>query len=329
MSHEIVTKQKMWRDATGWKTKESELTNTFDMPQSPSPSMRNDTKTPLAPINKIASAEDMLKVAFGVDVNVDAAEQLHKEQPKSLPQAAALKPHVDVTGKEPTKTVHEKKASLYALPSLEKYPLDGYDQVVKAASYFDEWGIRMTPEMRHEYCTNLVKRAHVLGIAVSEDAEHYGSEVYGPTAQVKIAVDARRSVLQDAVELATLDKIASLAPVIGPEDFAVLLSEFDKSAGLDEHWGGDVPDPYYSTFGKVAENADESIIVGNEYITERKLTEFSKRDNHGVCERFGKEFATEFTKDPMGIFYSLPRDQKLVLMRMANSSDSTIFGATT
>lgn len=337
MSHQVVTKQQAWRDAEGWKTKESELANTYDMPQSPSPSEKNMTKKPLSVINKTASVaaeeDELLKVAFEQTTAPEVNTMVEGENPKAEPQTS-LKPRVDVSGKEAPKTVTVKKASYYAMPHRELYPLDSVAQVEKAASYFDEYGVHMTPEMRHEYCQNMVKRAHVLGIRVSTLAERYGSETYAPPEQIKIALDARRSILKDESDVALLDKVASARPFVQPEEFAVLLSEFDKQACIDEFWGGDVPDPYFSTFGKTAAEVsktdpEESILVGNEYTTERKLVELAKHKHEMVCEKFGKDFAKEFKNDPKSIFDSMPRDQKLVLMRMANASDSTTFGAST
>ena len=72
---------------------------------------------------------------------------------------------------------------------------------------------------------------------------------------------------------------------------------------------------------------NESIVIGNEVITQRKLVEFSKLRQQMVKDRFGDDFAKEFTKDPIAIFNSLPRDQKLVLMCKANTSDSPVEGA--
>ena len=40
--------------------------------------------------------------------------------------------------------------------------------------------------------------------------------------------------------------------------------------------------------------------------------------------RFGDEVAEQLATDPNDIFDSLPRDQKLVLMRMANNDDSPV-----
>lgn len=337
MEHEVVTKQQEWRDASGTRTKEAELANTYDMPQSPSPSEKNMSKKPLSVINKTASAEedDLLKLAFETAAAPDdnMGQMVEGENPKAAPQTT-LKPKVDVAGKEAPKIVQVKKASYYALPYDELYPLDSYPQVVKAASYFDEMGVLMTPSMRHEYCRNMVKRAHALGIPVSETAERYGSETYATPEQIKIALDARRSILKSEIDIEMLDKVASAQPLVAPEDFAVLLSEFDKQACIDEFWGNDVPDPYFSTFGKTAAEVSKtspeaSIVLGNEYTTERKLVELATKKHEMVCEKFGKDFSKEFARDPKAIFDSMPRDQKLVLMRMANNSDSTTFGAST
>jgi hypothetical protein len=335
MTHEVVTKQQVWRDASGVRTKEAELANTYDMPQSVAPKDKTPSKGELAVINKTASAEEdeLLKLAF--DANLEVNEQPVKgENPKAAPQTS-LKPRVNVTGKDAPQVLHEKKASYYALPFEERYPLDTIPQVVKAASYFDETGVLMTPVMRHEYCQNMVKRAHALGLPVSDIAERYGSDTYATPEQIKIALDARRSILTSPLAETLLDKVAEALPKVGPEDFAVLLSEFDKMACIDEFWGGDVPDPYFSTFGKSASaqvsttDPEASIIVGNEYTTERKLVELATKKHGMVCEVFGKDFAKEFGKDPRAIFDSMPHDQKLVLMRMANNSDSTTFGAST
>jgi hypothetical protein len=254
-----------------------------------------------------------------------------------MPQAKALKPHVDVSSKEPPKVIKEKTAEHYACPSLRRYPLDGYDQVVKAAEYFDEYGTQMEPRMRREYCSNLVKRASVLRISVSPEIERYGAETYAPSHQIKIALDARRFILRDEDDITVLNKLAEAQPMMLPELFAATLEEFDKRNLLDHHYG-DIPDPYFSTFGKVAAKVqptesdvptDDSILIGNEYITKKELVEFSKHNNEDMESRFGEDMAKEFAKDPLGIFNSLPRDQKLIIMRMANSSDSQTFGATT
>jgi len=261
------------------------------------------------------------------------AERKNVEQ---LPQAKSLSPHVDVSSKEPPSPSKEKKASRYACPTHGMYPLDGYDQVVKAASYFDEFGVRMEPEMRREYCHNLVKRASELGIKVSSVAARYGADTYASPEQIKIALDGRRALLEER-DVAVLDKLAEAQPTMHPELFAETLHEFDRRNFLDQYYG-DIPDPYFSTFDKTAADdvvtesdasPTDAIIIGNEYLPMEKLLEFSKRGYDAMWNRFGLDVAKAFSDDPKAIFESLPRDQKLVVMRLANSNDSQLRGSTT
>jgi hypothetical protein len=339
---DVSTRQQMWKDMFGNTIeKGAELANTYDMPGSaPTPSRVKDKKTV---IQKTAEV-DLIKQAFEEAAPDDnEGEPVKGEQPPALPQAGVLKPKVDVSGQEPPVLVKKKEAQHYAVPSQGRFPLDGYDQVKKASAYFDEWHQDMSPVLKREFAANMVKRASALSIPTSDIARHYGGDKADRT-QIKVAFDARRSVLHGAmdplhelvaenVDVEVLDKLASAANVMDAESLAVCLTEFDRMTGLDHHWGGDVPDPYYSAFSKTAEeqesktDPEDSIIVGNEYITTRKLVEFSKLRQTRVQERFGQDFATEFAKDPKGIFSSLPRDQKLVIMRMTTTSDSDTEGA--
>jgi len=358
---DVSTRQQMWKDMFGNVIeKGAELAGTYDMPSSrPVPKRLKDKKTVtpktagVHPDVVIEDEMDILKAAFEGSAEPDDNEDepVEGEQPKSLPQSDALKPKVDVSGQEPPTLLQKKEAQYYALPSQQRYPMDGYDQVKQASAYFDEWLHEMPPSMRREYAKNLVKRASALGIPVSKTAAHYGGAKAGHT-QIKVAFDARRTALHSAmdplhelaggnVDVEVLDKLASASNLMDAEALAACLTEFDRATGLDAHWGGDIPDPYYSAFAKHAEGikglgpleddvpADESIVVGNEYITKREMVEFSKHNQDFVKERYGEEFAEAFAKDPVGIFESLPRDQKLVMMRMANSSDSNTFGAST
>lgn len=333
----------IWKDLGGnLVEKEAELAGTYDMPWSPSDKNKNAKPADKSSIQKTAEAEEdaALRAAFGADTKPDDNEDepVTGENIDKQPQPRVLKPTVDVTSQEPPKLVTTKQASRYALPSQGRYPLDSYGEVKTASAYFDEWHVRMSPEMKREFCQNMVKRAHELSIPVSELAERYGAEGYAPPSQIKIAMDARRSVLKDEEDIELLDKVASAQSIMLPDAFAEVLGEFDRSKGLDEFYGGDVPDPYFSTFAKkaaedpVKEESDTSpedaIIMGNEYLPMRKLITFSKMGKDVMIDRFGEEVADAFAKDPKGIFDSLPRDQKLVVLRLASAVDAQFQSAT-
>ena len=364
MKVDIRERQQIWKDLGGNLTeKAAELANTYDMPsQSAASKTKVDgkdkavIKTSSAPPTQEQVEELILKEAFGnqmegpTNTGPDGApgdNENHtlKEQPADVPQGKVLKPRVDISGKEPPKLVTQKTAERYALPALQRYPLDSYGEVEKAAAYFDQWHKRMDPEMRREFCQNMVKRASVLSIPVSDLAERYGSDHWAPAEQVKIALDARRSVLTDSMDplhgepvntgrLDILNKLAEQQRLMTPDDFAVTLGEFDKLAGLNHHYDGDVPDPYFSCFAKHSSHPqeaspDETIVIGNEVLPYRKLVELTSASPTVLKERFGDEFVKELGKDPKGIFDSMPRDQKLVLMRMASTMHNPRTGAST
>jgi hypothetical protein len=226
-----------------------------------------------------------------------------------------MKPHVDVTGKEPKKEASVRTVTTFALG--DKYPLDSYAQVKAASAYFDEFGRRFEPEQRREYCTNLLKRAEALAIPVSDSVRRYGAESFASDEELKVACDLRKNIITNEALLPLLDRLYEKRAEIGAEMYAATLAEFDKIAGINLQYDKDIPDPYYSTFNKQAATVF-SEVIGNDTITEEMLRTVGKVGVHTLSHTFGKDFAEEFRKDPVGIFKSLPRDQKLFIMRMAS-----------
>lgn len=262
------------------------------------------------------------KVAAAVPPAASAATPT-KEQPGKNPQAKHLTPHVDISVQTPPKVLTEKKAERYALPG--RYPLDSYDQVKTAGAYFEQFGRRMQPEERHQYCTNLVKRASELSIPMSEIVRKYGSEKYASSEEISAYLDIRRGVLTEDLHKTMLDKLAEARPFLQPELFCLTLSEFDKVAGIDHLYEGYVPDPYYSTFGAEKTAAEDEAeysdaIGGNLFVTGRELGAFAQTGFMKVKGLFGEDFAVEFKKDPIGVYKSLPLDQKKMMIRMATEN---------
>ena len=104
------------------------------------------------------------------------------------------------------------------------------------------------------------------------------------------------------------------------------LESFDKYAGIETQWDVLIPDPYYSAFGldkyageefcKFTDEIDGKIITGEQ------LKNAATNKHKDFADIFGEDFATEFQKDPIGIYKSMPRDQKLIIMNKAQSSES-------
>lgn len=250
----------------------------------------------------------------------EVSELVSGKAPVKAPQH--MNPVVEVTGKEPHKEETEKKAQHFALPSYGRYPLINYWQVKQAAAYFEEYGRRMPPVDRHEFCVNLTKRAEALMIPVSDTVRKYGSEKYASAHELEAALDTRRQLLQQD-DVTLLNKIASAAPALMPDEFVSILEAFDQARGLHNSYDSHVMDPYYSTYGfeKKAEDQDDwSDIIGNYQITARDLKMCALNQWTRLQKQFGIEFADEFKKDPVAIYKSMPVEQKKLIIRIATEN---------
>lgn len=240
----------------------------------------------------------------------------------SVAKSAAMNPYVDVRGKAPLKK--EAAAGHQYTAYQGSYPLDSYVQVKAATQYFDDNLRRMPPEMRHEFASNMVKRASALGIEVSDVAAAYGSSTFAPVEQIKVAMDTRRPHLTEK-QAALLDTLFERRAEIGPDSFCDALVEFDKLAQIDWRYDHSVMDPYASTYGlqKTAADEGDSWIDGNDYITKKQIENYAVTGFHTLKHDYGSDMAKEFKKDPWGIFSSLPVDQKRRLARAAGDNSET------
>jgi hypothetical protein len=309
-------------DLLGHAFKEAEVTGTSSMPISIE-GAGLDNEGPQRTIKKTSSLGRLVP-HHGNEASVppDVAPPVYEKNPEQAPQH--MNPVVDVTDNEVRKPVKEKKASRYAQPTYERYPLDSYEQVKQAAAYFGEYGERFEPVDRREYCVNLVKRASELSIHLDDRIRKYGSEKYASAQEIRAALDMRKELLSQPDEVDLLNKVASIQPSLEPNDFAAVLNEFDRVSGIHGQYDRTIYDPYYSTFGfqKTAEEdpSSWSDVVGNLHITGHELQTFAMNHWMKLKAQFGMDFADEFKKDPIGIYNSMPVEQKKLIIRLATEN---------
>lgn len=234
--------------------------------------------------------------------------------------SADLEPHVDVTGLNPH-VLYEKKAERFAVAG-QFWPLDSYSQVKTAAAYFDTHVKQFDPATRREFCENLVKRASELGIPVGETARKYGSSTYASASEIKVAFDMRRQYLDERGQH-MLDSLLEKQASLPPDVFCEVLSGIDKEAQIDWLYGRQIVDPYFSTYGVEKTAESDSWISGNDYVSKQQIEEFGATGFSTIAASYGDDFAKEFTKDPWGVFSSLPVDQKRRFGRMATDTSPT------
>lgn len=259
------------------------------------------------------------EVASELEQNSGQPGEQYERAPQM--QMKTLKPHVDVTNKEPPKKLVEKKASLTAYQGV--FPLDSYAQVKEASSYFDENHKLMPVEMRREFATSLVKRASALGIHVSDYASGVGADSYASDSQLLAAIE-NRGMYVTKKQAGVLNHLYENRKTFTPDEYCAALIEFDKLAEIDHLYGGPhLIDPVDSTFGKAAQDDGDSWINGNDYITKQQIENYAITGGVTMLDDYGQDFVKEFRKDAWAVFNSLPVDQKRRLARAAGDNAPT------
>lgn len=226
--------------------------------------------------------------------------------------------YVDVTNWDPQAAQVEDHVPPQRTLLGDKYPVDSLEQVKTAAAYFEENWKSFHPRDRHEYCVKLASRMGELGMDAPERVERYGSDTYA--ADVDSYVQARRGLVSEEF-LPAIDVLLEKRAYVSPGTFAEALGEFDKMASLRWLWDSQIPDPYYSTFGRSLEKIAKTEWVWDENgtrIREEDLQDLALNGGELLQKKFGPDFLKEFQKKPKAVFESLPAPNKLVLARMAS-----------
>lgn len=220
---------------------------------------------------------------------------------------------VDVTGQEP-ETVFEQRPAEHM--ALGKYPLDSYADIREAARYFDQTWTEMDPPDRHEFAKAAAVRADAIGLDLSDVMSRYGSVGYAPDVEAHLA---SRKLNCDSEFHELYDGLKEKRAEIEPEEFAKLLAEVDELSGLNNHWGGHVSDPWFSTFG--GRSTKEKVAFSweaNGVSVDAEALHALAGNKDLLMSAFDKTLVDGFMKDPVTIFESLPDDAKTILANLAN-----------
>lgn len=196
-----------------------------------------------------------------------------------------------------------------------KYPINTGERVKVAAAYFrDNWKL-ITPSWRNQMAENITKKAAELEVNIPhEDVEvlgQYASDRYSNI--LKIAIAERKNALRhdDNGYSLVLDKLMEKRASMKPLEFARGLEAFDQMTGLDQHWDSTIIDPYQSAMGGV--RISEPIYVRGKAISREKIAALATNED-SLIKHFNSDFVSEFQKQPVEIFESLPTpDQELMV----------------
>ncbi len=233
----------------------------------------------------------------------------------------------DLTDHRPVKKVASMIHTRFAMPSKERYPIDGYGDVKTASEYFDNHMNDFKVEDRREFAFHLGQRLEELSLPLTENVAKYAGDGYGPHIDVELFARVRNFEGFDHADAyaVLIEKKASVPPHVMLE----MIHELDEISGAATKY--DAPlgfrDPYQAVYGKTAglEPAKSfSWSEGNEYTNDTMLTGLATRRYAALDHAFGKEMRLSFQKDPVGVFQSMPDPQKIVIARLA--SDESLVG---
>lgn len=230
--------------------------------------------------------------------------------------------------------VQVKKASYsnFALPHLQRYPIDTVGQIKQASEYFDEYVGSFSPLDRRLFAQSLLHRAEELGVKVAGEALGYGGNDYGPFIEPELhsRVSSFMGTGREAVYEVLLEDWRNVSPLV----MADMLKIADHETGADRSYGRPVTgfrDPYATVYGmpklaavQPAKEDTFSWRAGGDYVTGQMLKALASR-KADLDTTFGAGFSKSFAKDPISIFESIPDPQKVVLSRLASDNSSATF----
>lgn len=291
---------------------------------------------PVALVKTAVSRKRLIKSdGAEVVVPVRPAERLEKESdlsgtsimPNSArPQQGALKKEGSVMESPYVRLVDEWDPSSrrggmtkHAAFGDGRVPLNTYDDVDGAVTFFEEMAGEMHPRVRHEMCVKLASRADDLGVPVSGVIRKYGSTGYASSGEMAATLQTRRQVwasLENEEGPGLLDLLMEKRASLHPERFAEALAEIDASTQIDHYWDQGVADPWLTTFG-VRKTAAWSWARGDVTLNESQLKKLATEKNDLVKEKFGEELASGLASQPTVVFDSLPMDTQRIIASMA------------
>lgn len=223
----------------------------------------------------------------------------------------------DLTNHRITEKVATIKTA-FCLPSIEKYPIDSYEEVKLASSYFEEHWNLFSLEDRREYAVNLSNRLDELGLPSGERLAKYAGHSYGPHIDAEIA--SRISNYAGTEHQEMYEVLREKKAMTPPHVMLDMIYMLDEASGASEKYASSLGfrDPFQAVYGKVAAvTAPWTWSEGNEYVSDTMLKDLAVNRYQSLDRAFGVDMRKSFQKDPISVFESLPDPQKVVVSRLA------------
>ena len=208
-----------------------------------------------------------------------------------------------------------KQFHKHAFLLYDKYPVDTYEQIVKAASYWREHYKEFTPEERKEYCENLSEKMATCLLPVPKDIQKYASKTYA--LDTELNVNSRKNYVPEEYH-EVLDNLIEKIGQVTPQTYSNALKAFDDMFNLDKHYDVTLNDYIASTFGpeKIAQDDSWRYSYNEVHIGEEHLNSL-KNEFYALKRMIGEDKAEQFIQHPKKTFETLDKDHKYIIGRLA------------
>ena len=209
---------------------------------------------------------------------------------------------------------------------LGTYPIDTEVNIKTANRYFNDHYKQFPLPERITFARELAPELSRIGVEPCEKVAHYSTPRLRRN-YIETSIRAR-DYMTGGLQEDVLTEIVKVAAVSTPEDFVVLLSDFDQDNNLTHCYGHRMPDPYDSVYmtEKVAEELSGEDSWKSDTGDVMKKTKFSNwvegadsRDQ--LKNQFGEDVAEGLVSNQgWDVFSSLPNPHKKIITRMVNEN---------
>lgn len=182
----------------------------------------------------------------------------------------------------------------------------------------------LAPEEKRASALELTKLASEVPLSVPQYIERYSGETLGEKFASHIRM--RIPLVRDPALAKEYMRLGKVASVLDPGEVVGVLYELDNRAGLrwagGDRYGEKVADPFLCVYDHTKE-AEYSWNHGAEFVSETDLKAFPYRLNtrHLFEDTFSEGTWMRFKDDPVGIFKSMPLEQKILVSRMVRQRE--------
>jgi len=274
---------------------------------------------PQGPYTRLSVASTLLEAFKAGTITKQDFQRHYDLEPFVSGNKISKKPSFGKTASAPdSRRVVVSRRDFAPLPSPAPAKMAAFDKVAQMAEGWDY----LSGYDRRCAALEVEKLAGLVGIP--EKIQEYMGHGAGPHIRDEMAVRARSyaktaEVAADYVRVGEMAKAGAL----DPEDAVEAIHILDEASGfvVPDCYGNRMHDPYRCVYG-IEKEAEYSWIDGGHYVNGRQLQQFaaSPASTFAMGDLFIGKTVTAFRLAPLKTFEALPREQKILVARLATQS---------